>query len=265
MRSRYPQRGARPLPTQTRMRAIALGAWSDEPDALHESRTVGPRSRTEGDEQAQTQHHDVAGRLRRRPGPKRGEPARRRRDGAARVGLPAQGVPARCTASREARSTPALPWSRSAGQTSAPRSWAATCSGRFAVRGRTSPGGAGGARIRPTTIRCSCSPTTRASHSRWRAAPPSTSSATGSSRRSRRPRTPRRDGTSGWRAAHRSSTSTWPQRLVDEIDVSIAPLILGAGARLFEGLDRGTVELEQIRAVDAPGVTHIKYRVSRSR
>jgi dihydrofolate reductase len=51
-------------------------------------------------------------------------------------------------------------------------------------------------------------------------------------------------------------------RLVDEIDVSIAPLILGAGARLFEGLDRGTLKLKQSRAVDAPGVTHIKYEVS---
>jgi dihydrofolate reductase len=51
-------------------------------------------------------------------------------------------------------------------------------------------------------------------------------------------------------------------RLIDEIDISIAPLILGAGARLFEGLDRGTLELEQIRAVDAPGVAHIKYQVS---
>jgi dihydrofolate reductase len=51
-------------------------------------------------------------------------------------------------------------------------------------------------------------------------------------------------------------------RLVDEIDISIAPLILGAGARLFEGLGRGTLKLEQIRAVDAPGVTHIKYQVS---
>jgi len=51
-------------------------------------------------------------------------------------------------------------------------------------------------------------------------------------------------------------------RLVDEIDVSIAPLILGAGARLFEGLDRETLKLTQIRSVDAPGVTHIKYEVS---
>jgi dihydrofolate reductase len=51
-------------------------------------------------------------------------------------------------------------------------------------------------------------------------------------------------------------------RLVDEIDVSIAPLILGAGARLCEGLDRGTLKLTQVRAVDAPGVTHIKYELS---
>jgi dihydrofolate reductase len=51
-------------------------------------------------------------------------------------------------------------------------------------------------------------------------------------------------------------------RLVDEVNLSIAPLILGGGARLFEGLDRGTLRLKQIRAVDAPGVTHIKYEVS---
>lgn len=50
-------------------------------------------------------------------------------------------------------------------------------------------------------------------------------------------------------------------QLVDEIDVSIAPLILGRGARLFEGLESGALKLQQIRAVDAPGVTHIKYEV----
>jgi dihydrofolate reductase len=48
-------------------------------------------------------------------------------------------------------------------------------------------------------------------------------------------------------------------RLVDEIDIAIAPLILGSGSRLFEGLERGTPGLKQIRAVDAPGVTHIRY------
>jgi dihydrofolate reductase len=50
--------------------------------------------------------------------------------------------------------------------------------------------------------------------------------------------------------------------LVDEIGVSIAPLILGAGARLFQGPDRMTIKLKQVRATDAPGVTHIKYEVS---
>jgi dihydrofolate reductase len=49
--------------------------------------------------------------------------------------------------------------------------------------------------------------------------------------------------------------------LVDEMDISIVPLILGTGARLFQGIDRGTLKLEQVRAVDAPAVTHIKYEV----
>jgi dihydrofolate reductase len=50
--------------------------------------------------------------------------------------------------------------------------------------------------------------------------------------------------------------------LVDEIDVSIAPVILGAGERLFDGLEPDAVRLTQIRVVEAPGVTHIKYRAS---
>lgn len=51
-------------------------------------------------------------------------------------------------------------------------------------------------------------------------------------------------------------------RLVDEIDISIAPVIMGAGERLFDAIERGVVKLRQIRAVDAPGVTHIKYEVN---
>ena len=49
--------------------------------------------------------------------------------------------------------------------------------------------------------------------------------------------------------------------LVDELDISIAPVILGAGERLFQGLAPGSLKLKQVRAVDAPGVTHIKYEV----
>jgi dihydrofolate reductase len=48
--------------------------------------------------------------------------------------------------------------------------------------------------------------------------------------------------------------------LVDELELNIVPLVLGGGARLFEGVGPD-VKLEQIRAVDAPGVTHLKYRV----
>lgn len=49
--------------------------------------------------------------------------------------------------------------------------------------------------------------------------------------------------------------------LVDEIDISIAPLILGAGERLLDGLGPEALKLKQIRAVDAPGVTHIRYEI----
>jgi dihydrofolate reductase len=51
--------------------------------------------------------------------------------------------------------------------------------------------------------------------------------------------------------------------LVDAIDISIAPMILGAGERLFEGIERGVVELTQDRVVEAPGVAHIRYCVKR--
>jgi dihydrofolate reductase len=49
---------------------------------------------------------------------------------------------------------------------------------------------------------------------------------------------------------------------VDELIVSIAPVILGAGKRLFEGFDR-TVGLEQVGATQSPWVTHLRYRVER--
>ncbi len=49
--------------------------------------------------------------------------------------------------------------------------------------------------------------------------------------------------------------------LVDEIDISIAPVIMGGGARLFERVQAGALTLMQVRAINAPGVTHIKYKV----
>ena len=50
--------------------------------------------------------------------------------------------------------------------------------------------------------------------------------------------------------------------VVDEIELHIAPILLGGGARLFEGVGPN-VKLEEIRAIDAPGVAHLKYRVVR--
>ena len=49
--------------------------------------------------------------------------------------------------------------------------------------------------------------------------------------------------------------------LVDEISVDVAPLILGAGVRLFDHLGTDPIELEQLDAIRGLGVTHIKYRV----
>ena len=50
--------------------------------------------------------------------------------------------------------------------------------------------------------------------------------------------------------------------LVDEIGLHVAPILLGGGKRLLEGVGPG-LKLEQLRAVEAPGVTHLKYRVVR--
>ena len=49
--------------------------------------------------------------------------------------------------------------------------------------------------------------------------------------------------------------------LVDELELHVVPILLGGGARLFDGVG-SDVKLEPLRTVDAPGVTHLKYRVA---
>jgi dihydrofolate reductase len=49
--------------------------------------------------------------------------------------------------------------------------------------------------------------------------------------------------------------------LLDEMEIHLIPVVLGAGRRLF-GADR--IELELTRVLDAPGVTHLRYRVPSS-
>jgi dihydrofolate reductase len=49
-------------------------------------------------------------------------------------------------------------------------------------------------------------------------------------------------------------------RLVDELELHVVPIVLGGGARLFDGVS-SDLKLEPLRTVEAPGVTHLKYRV----
>jgi dihydrofolate reductase len=51
--------------------------------------------------------------------------------------------------------------------------------------------------------------------------------------------------------------------LLDELIISVVPLIFGTGVRLLDNLVSGNVGLELTGVVDAPGVTHLTYRVAR--
>jgi dihydrofolate reductase len=48
--------------------------------------------------------------------------------------------------------------------------------------------------------------------------------------------------------------------LLDEMMISIAPIFLGDGERLFDDLGANPPKLEQVEVIEAPGVTHIRYR-----
>ena len=47
--------------------------------------------------------------------------------------------------------------------------------------------------------------------------------------------------------------------LLDEMLISVVPIFLGGGSRLFDNLGDAMPKLEQIEAMEAPGVTHIRY------
>jgi dihydrofolate reductase len=50
---------------------------------------------------------------------------------------------------------------------------------------------------------------------------------------------------------------------LDELEIHLVPVLLGDGIRLFEpGIEQ--VELELIRLLEGPGVTHLRFRVKLS-
>ncbi len=53
---------------------------------------------------------------------------------------------------------------------------------------------------------------------------------------------------------------------LDELEIHLVPVLLGAGRRLFEHLDdlEQAVELELVRTVEGRDATHLRYRVHRA-
>jgi dihydrofolate reductase len=49
--------------------------------------------------------------------------------------------------------------------------------------------------------------------------------------------------------------------LVDEIHIDVAPILIGGGISLFDHLGTGPINLECIGNIQAPGVTHLGFRV----
>jgi dihydrofolate reductase len=49
--------------------------------------------------------------------------------------------------------------------------------------------------------------------------------------------------------------------LLDELQISLVPILLGAGERLLDGLGGAPVGFERTRVLEAPGVTHLQYRI----
>lgn len=49
--------------------------------------------------------------------------------------------------------------------------------------------------------------------------------------------------------------------LVDEIGVELVPVLLGEGVRFFDNLGPDPIKLERTRMIEAPGVTHLRFRV----
>jgi dihydrofolate reductase len=50
--------------------------------------------------------------------------------------------------------------------------------------------------------------------------------------------------------------------VLDELQIHLIPVLLGAGRRLFDVLP-SHVELDIVRVIDTPEATHLRYRIRR--
>jgi dihydrofolate reductase len=51
--------------------------------------------------------------------------------------------------------------------------------------------------------------------------------------------------------------------LLDELEIHLAPLLFGEGIRLFDKMGPEHIELENMRVVSSPKVTHLRFRVAK--
>jgi dihydrofolate reductase len=51
--------------------------------------------------------------------------------------------------------------------------------------------------------------------------------------------------------------------VLDELEIHLIPVLLGQGRRLFDRLGADHIELDLVRVIDAPGVTHLRFRIVR--
>jgi dihydrofolate reductase len=51
--------------------------------------------------------------------------------------------------------------------------------------------------------------------------------------------------------------------LVDELTLTIAPVLLGAGKRFFDGIARTDIDFERYAVIESPYATHARFRVAR--
>ena len=51
--------------------------------------------------------------------------------------------------------------------------------------------------------------------------------------------------------------------VLDELEIHLIPVLLGQGRRLFDHLGTKPIDLELTKVIDAPGVTHLRYRIGR--